>query len=145
MGSADDGRCGMRLFWQLEAGNITIALFFLLIAIIVATRPFIRPGVKKFVLFSTVAVFTVLIVGHYLVTTERMETVKRAFASGKEILCESRMNRKAAQSVVVSKKLGWKLEGLLFSHPGYTRPFHVARCIVKVKPKLDIEPKKAGE
>lgn len=53
-------------------------------------------------------------------------------AHGEEI------GRKAAQSVIVSKDLGWRMEGDLFTHPGYTRTFHAARCIVKTKPKLDI-------
>jgi hypothetical protein len=129
----------MNLFLQLEAGNMTIGLFFLLIAIIVATRPFVRTAVKRFILFTVVTVFTILIAGHYIITTERMNAVKTAFANGKEIECESRMNRKAAQSVVVSKKLGWSLEGDLFSNPNYERTFHTARCIVKVKPKLDLK------
>ncbi len=128
----------MNMFFKLEAGNLTIALFFLAIATIVATRPFVSAGVKKFILFTVITVFTILIAGHYIVTTGRMEEVKNAFESGKAVECESRMNRKAAQSVVVSKALGWQLEGDLFSNPNYTRTFHAARCIVKVKPKLDI-------
>lgn len=132
----------MSLFWQLEAGNLTIGLFFLLIAIIVATRPFVRPAVKKFVFFTTISVFTILIVGHYIITTNRIETVKAAFEEGKPVECESRLNRKAAQSVVVSKALGWKLDGMLFTNPNYTRPFHAARCILKVKPKLDLPVKR---
>ena len=132
----------MKMFLQLEAGNLTIALFFLLIAIIVATRPFVRPAVKKFILFTVIAVFSLLIAGHYIITTGRMADVKTAFANGKEVECESRLNRKAAQSVVVSKKTGWHLEGDLFTNPNYERVFHTARCIVKVKPKLDIKPAK---
>ncbi len=129
----------MNLFLQLEAGNMTIGLFFLLIAIIVATRPFVRAAVKRFILFTVVIVFTILIAGHYIITTDRMTAVKTAFANGKEIECESRMNRKAAQSVVVSKNLGWSLEGDIFSNPNYERTFHTARCIVKVKPKLNLK------
>ncbi len=132
----------MKMFLQLEAGNLTIALFFLLIAIIVATRPFVRPVVKKFILFTVIAVFSLLIAGHYIITTGRMTDVKTAFANGKEVECESRLNRKAAQSVVVSKKTGWHLEGDLFTNPNFERAFHTARCIVKVKPKLDIKPAK---
>ncbi len=130
----------MDLFLKLEAGNLTIAFFFLVIAIIVATRPFVRPQVKKFILFTVVSIFTILIAGHYIITTSRMAEVRENFMAGKEIECESRLNRKAAQSVVVSKKLGWKLEGDLFTNPNYERPFHSARCIVKVKPKLDLKP-----
>jgi len=128
----------MKLFLQLEAGNLTIALFFLLIAIIVATRPFVRKQVKKFILFTVITVFTILIAGHYSITTGRMAEVKSAFDAGRKIECESRLNRKAAQSVIVSRDLGWRMEGDLFTHPGYTRSFHAARCIVKTKPKLDI-------
>ena len=129
----------MRLFFELEAGNLTIALFFLAIAIIVATRPFVEAKVKRFILLTVVAVFTILIAGHYIVTTGRIAEVREAFDAGRDVECESRLNRKAAQSVVVNKKLGWRLEGELFTHPRYTRPFHAARCIVKVKPKLDLE------
>ncbi|RUM68953.1 MAG: hypothetical protein DSZ05_00230 [Sulfurospirillum sp.] len=129
----------MKMFFTLEAGNLTIALFFLLIAIIVATRPFVRTQVKKFILFTVITVFAILIAGHYIITTGRMAEVKTAFAEGKEVECESRLNRKAAQSVVVSKKTGWKLEGDLFTNPNFTRTFHTARCIVKVKPKLDLK------
>ena len=77
-------------------------------------------------------------VSHYIMTTGRMAAVKSAFDAGRKIECESRLNRKAAQSVIVSKDLGWRMEGDLFTHPGYTRTFHAARCIVKTKPKLDI-------
>jgi hypothetical protein len=99
----------------------------------------VRTAVKRFILFTVVIVFTILIAGHYIITTDRMTAVKTAFADGKEIECESRMNRKAAQSVVVSKNLGWSLEGDIFSNPNYERTFHTARCIVKVKPKLNLK------
>ncbi len=131
----------MNTFLELEAGNLSIAFFFLVIAIIVATRPFVRSNVKKFVLFTTISVFALLIAGHYKITIDRMQSVKEAFEAGKEVECESRMNRKAAQSVIVSKKLGWKLENAEFSNPGYSRKFHSSRCILKVKPKIDL-PKK---
>ncbi len=132
----------MNRFLILEAGNLTIALFFLLIAIFVATRPFVRVAVKKFILFTVVAVFSLLIAGHYIMTTGRMSDVKTAFANGKEVECESRLNRKAAQSIVVSQKTGWHLEGDLFVNPEYERTFHTARCIVKVKPKIAISSNK---
>ena len=129
----------MSEFLELEAGNLTIGLFFLLIATIVATRPFVRAQVKKFIFFTVIAVFTILVAGHYIITTNRMAGVKTAFSEGKAIECESRLNRKAAQSVIVSKKLGWILEDDEFSNPNYERSFHTARCIVKVKPKLDVK------
>ncbi len=128
----------MNLFLQLEGGNLTIALFFLLIAIFVATRPFVRPQVKRFILGTVILGFGILITGHYIVTMHRMEGVKKAFANGREVECESRMNRKAAQSVIVSKAYGWELHDDLFTHPEYTRPFHAARCILRLK----LDPKK---
>jgi exopolysaccharide biosynthesis protein len=128
----------MNTFLILEAGNITIGLFFLAIAIFIATRPFVRPQVKKFILFTVITVFTILVAGHYYVTTKRMDSVRTAFENGKKIECESRLNRKAAQSVIVSKSTGWKLEGDLFTNSNFTRAFHAARCIVKVKPKLNL-------
>ncbi len=121
----------MNSFLELEAGNLTIALFFLIIAVIVATRPFVGKKVKKFVLFTTITVFALIITAHYKITTDRMQSVKKAFEEGGEIECESRMNRKAAQSVIVSKKLGWKLENAEFSNPNYERVFHSSRCILK--------------
>ncbi len=129
----------MSEFLELEAGNLTIALFFLLIATIVATRPFVRSQVKKFIFFTVIVVFSILITGHYVITTNRMSDVKKAFSEGKAIECESRLNRKAAQSVVVRKNLGWILKGDEFSNPNYERVFHTARCIVKVKPKLKLK------
>ena len=125
----------MSTFLELEGGNIAIALFFLLIALIVATREFVSKDVKKFVLFATIAVFTILIAGHYIMTTNRMQSVKKAFEEGKEVECESRANRKAAQSVMVSKKLGWVIKDSVFSNPDYERKFHSSRCILKLEIK----------
>ncbi len=128
----------MNKFLVLEAGNLTVAAFFLAIAIVVATRPFVRKEVKRFILIATISIFTILIAGHYYITSKRISEVKSAFASGEKVECESRLNRKAAQSIVISKDLGWKLDGDLFINPNYSRPFHSARCIVKVKPKIDL-------
>ena len=132
----------MNNFLELEAGNLTIALFFLIIAIFVSTRPFVKTQVKKFILFSTVTFFVLLIAGHYLITIDRMKSVKEVFKSGKEVECESRLNRKAAQSVTISKRLGWKLENGEFSNPLFSRKFHSSRCIVKVKPEFGLPDKK---
>jgi len=119
----------MNKFFILEGGNLTIAIFFLLIAIFISTRPFVRAGVKKFILFATIAMFSLLIIGHYFITNSRMDGVKKAFEQGKEIVCESRMNRKAAQSITIQKSTGWTLDGDVFKNPNFERVFHTSRCI----------------
>jgi hypothetical protein len=121
----------MNSFLILEAGNMTIAAFFLLIAVIISTRPFVAKNVKKFLFVSTVVVFSLLILGHYKITTDRMSEVKTAFNNNKEIVCENRVHRKAAQSLKISKDLDWSLDGDNFKNPKYTRVFHTSRCIVK--------------
>ena len=60
-----------------------------------------------------------------------MAEVRTAFEQDKPILCESRMLRKVAQSVIIQKSKEWSMEGDLFVSPNYSRPFHSARCIVK--------------
>lgn len=129
----------MNTFLTLEAGNLSIAAFFILIAVIVLTRPFVAASFKKGLFISTVVIFSLLILGHYLLTSSRMEAVKTAFSEGKEVVCENRMHRKAAQGLLISKETNWTLQGDLFVNALYTRPFHAARCIVKVKPKIALE------
>ncbi len=119
----------MSKFFILEGGNLTIGLFFLLIALFVSTRPFLRKEVKRFVLIATIALFTILILGHYIITTNRMDRVKKAFEQNKEIVCESRKNRKAAQSIKIKKDRGWSLDGDNFVNSEYNRAFHTSRCI----------------
>ncbi len=124
-------------FFQLEAGYLTIALFVLAVTAYVTTRPFMGKHAFRNGMVTVSLFMAVMIGAHYYLTTERMRGIEKAFEEGKEILCESRENRKAAQSVLVSKKLGWRLEEGLFSHPEYSRPFHSARCIVKKNVVLD--------
>jgi hypothetical protein len=71
-----------------------------------------------------------MVVGHYWVTTKRMKEVERAFREGKAIICESRINRKGAQSIIIKKSLGWRLKEDYFVSDSYERPFFTARCIV---------------
>jgi hypothetical protein len=129
----------MNTFLELEAGNLTIAAFFIMIAIIVATRPFVRASFKKGLFISIVGFFALIVGGHYYITSQRMEGVKSSFESGKEIVCENRVHRKASQGLVVSKELDWRLDGDIFVNDLYNRGFHSARCIVKVVPKIDLE------
>jgi len=67
-----------------------------------------------------------------------MNEVKKAFNSGKSVLCENRIYTKAAQFVTVKKEYEWYIEGDNFKSPNYTRDFHIARCIVEAK-RLDRE------
>ncbi len=129
----------MKSFFILEAGNLTIAAFFFLIAVIVATRPFVRTSVKKAIFMFVIGFFTFIVGGHYYITSERMESVKSAFSEGKDVVCENRMHRKAAQGIVINQKTSWSLDGDEFVNPDYNRGFHAARCIVKTKVLVNLE------
>ncbi len=129
----------MNTFLVLEAGNLTIAAFFILISLIVATRPFVSASFKKRLFIATLLFFTLIIGGHYTITSQRMQEVKENFQAGKEIVCENRMHRKSSQGLVISQETNWTLDGDLFTNPLYNRPFHAARCIVKVKPKIHLD------
>ena len=122
----------MERFFYLEGPYLILSGIVLLVTLFVTTRPFMSKGaVKKGM--TAVSLFLAVAVGaHYMVTTSRMAEVKEAFASGKTILCESRIIRKAAQSIEISKEIGaWRLEGDYFVSPYFERPFFTARCIVK--------------
>jgi len=121
----------MQKFLILEGGYLAIGAFVLAIAWIVSTRPFMPKGAYKKGLGLTALVVALLIGGHYGITTSRMAEVSEAFAQDKPIICESRMLRKVAQSVIIQRSKGWSLQEDLFTSPHYTRPFHTARCIVK--------------
>jgi hypothetical protein len=118
-------------FFILEGGYLAIALFVLAITLFVSTRPFMPKGAYKKGLTIVTLVLTLFIGGHYTITINRMAEVSQAFIQDKPILCESRMLRKAAQSITIQKSKDWRMEGDLFVSPNYSRPFHSARCIVK--------------
>lgn len=121
----------MQKFFILEGGNLVIGLFFVLIILFVTTRPFMAKGSVKKGMTGILAVVAVLIGWHYSSTTNRMAEVRSAFEKDQQVICESRMERKAAQSVIVQKSLEWSMEGDNFVSPNYNRVFHSARCIVK--------------
>ncbi len=129
----------MNTFLELEAGNLTIATFFFLIAVIVGTRPFVKAAVKKAIFIFVILFFTLIIGGHYYITSQRMESVKEAFSKGEDIVCENRMRRKAAQGIVINRDNAWSLVGDEFVNPDYYRGFHAARCIVKIKPQIELK------
>jgi len=121
----------MQKFLILEGAYLVIALFVLAITLFVSTRPFMPKGAYKKGLFWVGLSVALMIGTHYWITTSRMAEVKAAFAANKPVLCESRMQRKVAQSVEILRAREWSLQGDLFVSPHYSRPFHTARCIIK--------------
>ena len=120
----------MQQFFELEAAYLVMGVIVLLITWFVSTRPFMSPTAPRNGLLGALLVIVLMIGGHYYMTTSRMAEVRAAFAQDKQLLCESRMLRKVAQSVVVQRSKGWEIQKDQFVSPLYTRPFHVARCIV---------------
>jgi predicted membrane chloride channel (bestrophin family) len=121
----------MGKFLELEGGYLVIALMILLVTLFVGSRPMFKKGSALKGLLVVSVVLAIFIGLHHKVTTDRMAEVKEAFSKGKVIICESRMQRKVAQSVDIDKTREWVLEGDLFTSPNYSRPFHTARCLVK--------------
>jgi len=121
----------MEKFFILEGGYLVIGLAIILITLFVTTRPFMAKGAVKKGMIGVVLVLALFIGAHFFVTTNRMAAVKNAFENDQIVICESRMQRKAAQAVMVQKSLEWSMEGDNFVSPNYVRPFYSARCIVK--------------
>jgi hypothetical protein len=129
----------MERFFELEIAYVVIGLFFLAITAFVTTRDF-RPKVAfKRGMIGIFAVFSIMIFVHYMVTTKRMRGVSEIFNEGGTIICENKMRRTISQSVLISKKLGWKLDGDYFKNPDFVRDFHTARCVdyAPIAPKED--------
>jgi len=118
-------------FFYLEGAYLILGGIILLITVYVATRPFMSKGALKKGLGWVSLVLAVMIGAHYMITINRMHEVKAAFEKDLPIICESRMQRKVAQTVTIQKSKEWSLEGDNFVSPHYTRPFFSARCIVK--------------
>ena len=121
----------MKNFFFLEGAYLILAGIILLITLFVSTRPFMSKGAVKKGMFWVTLVLSVLIGAHYNMTMNRMTEVRVAFEKGLPIICESRMRRKVAQSVNIQKSKKWFLKGDNFVSPEYSRPFFIARCIVK--------------
>ncbi|RLA76299.1 MAG: hypothetical protein DRG30_03160 [Epsilonproteobacteria bacterium] len=121
----------MQKFFILEGGNLVIALFFVLVIVFVTTRPFMPRGSFIKGIAGILVVVAILVGWHYSSTANRMAKVKSAFETDQAVVCESRMQRRAAQSVIIKKSLEWSMDGDNFISPNYNRSFHSARCIVK--------------
>jgi len=121
----------MKNFFYLEGAYLILGGIILLITLFVSTRPFMAKGAVKKGLFWVTLVLAFFIGGHYIITVKRMAEVQAAFEKDLPILCESRMQRKVAQTITVQKSNDWSLKGDNFVSPNYNRPFFSARCIVK--------------
>jgi hypothetical protein len=119
----------MPLFLELELPYIVIGIFFLAVTFFVTTRDFMPKVAFMRGMISVSMLFTTMITIHYFVTTTRMEGVKEIFNEGGTIICENKMRRTISQSVLISKKLEWRLDGDLFKSDNATRDFHTSRCI----------------
>ena len=119
----------MDRFFELEIPYIVIMLFFLAVTAFVTTRDFMPKVAFKRGMLGIFGIFAIMIGIHYYVTSARMDGVKRIFNNGETIICENKMRRTISQSVLISKKLGWRLEGDYFKNPDFERDFHTARCV----------------
>ncbi len=119
----------MDRFFELEIPYIVIMLFFLAVTAFVTTRDFMPRVAFKRGILGIFGIFAIMIGIHYYVTNARMEGVKEIFNKGETVICENKMRRTISQSVLVSKELGWHIDGDYFKNPDYVRDFHTARCV----------------
>ena len=120
----------MPLFFELEVVYIVIGIFILIVTAIATTYPDdMSKGAFKKGMLGVGTVLTIMIVAHYYITTARMEGVKEIFNNGETIICENKMQRTISRSVLISKELGWRLDGHLFKSDDHVRDFHTSRCI----------------
>jgi len=119
----------MERFFELEIAYVAIAVFFLAITAFVTTRDFMPKVAFKRGMIGVFLLFAIMINLHYMVTVKRMEGVAEIFNEGKTIICENKMRRTISQSVLISKELGWRLEGDYFKNPDFERDFLTARCV----------------
>jgi hypothetical protein len=119
----------MERFFELEIAYISIGIFILAITIFVTTRDFMPKVAFKRGVIGVFSIFAIMISLHYMMTVKRMNGVAEIFNSGKTVICENKMRRTISQSVLISKELGWRLEGDYFKNPDFERDFHTARCV----------------
>lgn len=119
----------MELFFELEAVYLVIGAFIMVVTAIVTTRDFVPKVAFKRGMLGVGGFLAFMIGLHYNITTSRMEGVKEIFNAGETIICENKMRRTISRSVLLSKDLGWSIEGDEFVNSDYERNFHTARCI----------------
>jgi len=119
----------MELFFELEIVYIVIGIFILSVTAFVTTREFMPSGAFAKGMISITMMLATMITIHYNMTTSRMNGVKELFSQGETIICENKMRRTISQSVLISKDLGWRLDGDLLKSDDYERDFHTSRCV----------------
>jgi len=119
----------MKLFFELEIVYIIIGIFILVITAFVTTRDFVPRVAFKRGMFGVSSLLIFMIGFHYFMTTSRMIGVKKLFNEGVTIICENKMRRTISRSILLSKNLGWSIEGDMFVNKDYERDFHTSRCI----------------
>jgi hypothetical protein len=119
----------MPLFFELELPYIAIGLFILAVTAFVTTREFMPKVAFKRGMIGVIVIFSLMIAFHYSMTTKRMDGVKDIFNEGGTVICENKMHRTVSRSVLISKKLGWRLDGDLFKSYNAVRDFHTSRCV----------------
>ncbi len=119
----------MELFFELEVVYLVIGSFFLIVTAFVTTRKFMPKVAFMRGMVSVFMIFAVMITAHFFVTVKRMNGVQEIFKGGGTIICENKMQRTISRSVLMSKELGWRLEGDYFANDNYDRTFHTARCV----------------
>lgn len=119
----------MELFLELEAVYLVIGAFIMVVTAIVTTRDFVPKVAFKRGMLGVGGILILMITFHYNMTTSRMEGVKELFNAGETIICENKMRRTISRSVLLSKELGWSIEGDKFVNSDYERDFHTSRCI----------------
>jgi hypothetical protein len=119
----------MELFFELEIVYIVIGIFILVVTAVVTTRDFMpKVAFSRGMIMVTMFLATMISI-HYYMTTSRMEGVKDIFNNGETVICENKMRRTISRSVLLSKELGWRIEGDRFKNDDYERDFHTSRCI----------------
>ncbi len=109
----------MEKFLELEGGYLFISFVVLMVTLFVTTRPFMSKGALRNGLIGVGLILSSLIAIHFKITTDRMDEVQSAFNDGKSIICESRMLRKASQSIEINRAKDWKLDGDIFVSPHF--------------------------
>ncbi len=130
----------MKDFLILEGGLLIVSAFLLLITAFTTTRSYVLKN--SFIrIFPVVFIFLALVIAwHYEQTKDRMKLVKEEFENGKIIICENKGNMKMGRSLLIEKgRNGWRADGFFFVSDLYTRGFHIARCVVHIVQKEDLE------
>ena len=118
-------------FFYLEGIYLIIGLFIIAVTIFVSTRSFMPKGALKKGLLYTTIVILFFIIGHFIITKNRMNSVKEAFYNDKTIICENRIYTKGSNFVEIKNNGIWQLKNNTFINPNYSRDFFIARCFVK--------------